>query len=160
MFLASQRSPPTSVRDIPLSSLEQGDEIVPTKWGVIRNNFNYKKMEARKKRGSSLKPLAKARAPIMSKNSCCHCAHAPLPRNSSRTKGMIYQESTPGYWLLLVLFPQFLCRGQSSGLASCQQPGPCGSYTSRSLVHLSGLSTNGMLGEGNPHQACPDPDEA
>lgn len=31
-----------------------------------------------------------------------------------------------------------------------------GSYSSRSLVFLSRLSTNRLLGKGNPHQACPD----
>lgn len=37
-------------------------------------------------------------------------------------------------------------------------PWSVGSYSRRSLVLLSCLSTNGLLGKGNPHQACPNPE--
>lgn len=62
----------------------------PSQTEELHLSHYYKKMETQKKGGSSLKPMAKAKAPTKSRNSCCHCSNASLPRNSSRTKGMIY----------------------------------------------------------------------
>jgi hypothetical protein len=59
MLLAYLRSPPTSVRDVPLSSLERRDEIVPATRGAVLMPFNYKKMEAQKKGAAYSSPWPK-----------------------------------------------------------------------------------------------------
>lgn len=89
MFWASQRSPNLYKSHLTLLTGARGWNC-PSQTKELHLSHYYKKMEAQKKGGSSLKPMAKAKAPTMSRNSCCHCANTSLPRNSSRTKGMIY----------------------------------------------------------------------